>query len=120
MAGRQWAAPHNYLPPRTRQMAKINVEFQKKWANDLLASAISQKAKKTITVMIETLLMEANMYRGFNHNYWITQGCDEWYDNGKPEFPEKNEFIRGREGNANRENDDWVGDIQGEYSRTYH
>lgn len=88
--------------------------------NALLASEIPQSAKKTLCSLAEGLLMDTDTYSGFNNVYWMQEGCDNWYQCSKPDFPEKIEYIIGHEGSKNRDNDDFISDTQGEYARHYH
>jgi hypothetical protein len=87
--------------------------------NELLASAIPQGAKKTLCCLIEGLLMQADMYAGFNNNFWRDGGYEDWCAAGKPDFPEKNLFVIGSMGVINKSDDSWVGTNDGEWSRTY-
>jgi hypothetical protein len=104
---------------RAMKISEETLDQQKRWANELLASEIPQAAKSTVATMIETLLMASGRYQGFQHNYWSELGCDLWYEAGKPDFPEKNKFIFGPNGEANREKEEWVSGQQGEFSRRY-
>jgi len=87
-------------------------------ANELLASAIPQSSKATICCMIEALLNEANLYKGFNCLYWTTKGCAEWQESGRNNDKSKRPLIYGPEGVDCKP--EFVSDIQGEYSRRYY
>lgn len=105
--------------------------------NEQLRSEIPQRAKKNLCTVIERLLMDANCYGGFNHNHWLEGGCQQWKDSGiEPDHDEsctksiesmssrqlmrmKNPYIIGRIGDENKDNDDFVHGVQGEYSRSY-
>lgn len=103
-----------------RKMVRIEtIRKQLETTNKLLASAIPQSAKRTLCTMIESILMEVDLYQGYNYNYWLDQGCDMWYAAAMPDFPEKDKYIIGTEGEINKANDDFVSDIEGEYSRVY-
>lgn len=81
-------------------------------ANRLLKlETISQGEKQGICCLLESILQKADVYNGFNNLYWLSIGCTEWHEVGEPDFPEKNRFIYGPEG----ENGPW-----GEYSRFYY
>lgn len=97
------------------------IRVQLETANMILASPVSQKVKKDTCSSIEILLHKAGLYKGFNYNYWMEQGCELWKLSGEPDFPEKEDFIIGRAGvRAKKENDDnFVSALEGDFSRTY-
>ncbi len=96
--------------------AKQSIIETKEYINKRLKSAIPQAEKITLCVVLEQLLMAANMYAGFNNNYWLDQGYKEWCENGKPEGPEKMKFIIGP---SATEDPNFISATEGEYSRTY-
>src|SRR5688572_12893022 len=113
---------------------KIEVEYLVRaveHCNELLASPIPQSAKRDICTMVESLLMGSDTYQGFDNIYWSRQGCNEWYEAGQPDFPEKNKYIIGPEGDKNKPGfekingqnvfvcPDFVSADQGEYARFY-
>jgi len=64
--------------------------------------------------------MEANMYAGFNSNYWLETGYKDWMTSGQPEGKEKATFIVGPKGCKDTSFDSsFTHTIQGFYSRTY-
>ena len=107
----------------SKKMIKVaSVQKMKKCCNELLASEIPENAKRKICTMLESVLMEVNMYHGFNNNYWLHGGCDKWYAAGCPDtFPDKLQYIIGPNGyKAYEAKDlDFVGGFEGEYSRHY-
>src|SRR5678815_5972847 len=49
--------------------------------------------RRMLHEFVAMLLMEANSYRGFQYQYWQSQGCLEWRNAGEPEGKEKDYFI---------------------------
>lgn len=74
------------------------------WANKFFAESPDSLAeqRKGVQSFLSACLMESNSYRGFNYLYWLAQGCDEWIDAGRPEFPEKERYIYGPSGDQTR------------------
>ena len=106
--------------PKRKLVTLSTVHNLLRLANDQLASSLSQAMKAEICTNIERLLHDTKMYAGFNYNYWMDCGCDDWNNSGKFEG-HKEVFIIGKDGyNAKQNKDDnFVSASQGEYSRTY-
>ncbi len=45
--------------------------------------------------ILESVLHESGNYKGYNCLHWLKGGCDMWESAGKPDFPEKTQFING-------------------------
>lgn len=101
---------------RKPSKAKQSIIETTEYINRRLKSAIPQSEKVTLCVVLEQLLMTANMYAGFNNNYWLEQGYKEWREAGQPEGPDKKKFIVGP---CATEDPEFISTIKGEYSRTY-
>lgn len=69
-------------------------------ANRMLSLVtMTSDEKQGICTLVESVLMSANAYRGFNYNYyWHDTGCKEWRAAGEPEGPEKDKYIYGPSG----------------------
>lgn len=67
---------------------KCNVYFKESPDNE-------SETRKQLASILESLLMEAKCYKGFNYLYWLTQGFEEWQTKGSPDFPEKEIFLYG-------------------------
>lgn len=61
--------------------------------NHMLEQDISEDARITLCVLLEDVLHETNNYQGFQHIEWINGGCEQWYKDGEPGFPEKNKYF---------------------------
>jgi hypothetical protein len=65
-----------------------------KKANELIAKAPTKEEREKIASIISSLLMAADLYKGFTYKYWDEKGYDEWLNAGQPEEPkEKDKFI---------------------------
>ena len=76
----------------------VNLTAQVDWANKQLARTdddANQGFKSGIFTMMNKILLDANCYQGYNYNYWMEKGADEWFAAGEPNFPEKDKFIYG-------------------------
>lgn len=72
----------------------IEVAKLKERINGYLArKEISQDEKKSLCILLESVLMDTGNYRGFNQTYWLDKGFDEWKAAGRPNFPEKDKFL---------------------------
>ncbi len=77
----------------------IHVDAVLAEANRMLAlDTLSGDEKSGICHLVEHVLHASGRYRGFNYNYWLSQGCREWEQAGKPEDERKNAFIYGPSG----------------------
>jgi len=65
--------------------------------------------KRGVACLLEHVLHSTDNYKGFNWNYWLAIGFQEWQDAGEPNFPEKDKYIYGP-----------IGKELGEYDRTYY
>lgn len=54
--------------------------------------------KEGMCDLLEHILHLNNAYNGYQHNYWMQQGYQEWIAAGRPDFPEKYKFIYGPSG----------------------
>jgi hypothetical protein len=84
---------------KTKKTFRINDLLN--YVNDQLKRTdqhASDSFKEGMCVLLEHVLNNAKAYEGYNHNYWLQQGYDEWVKAGKPGFPEKNQFIYGPTG----------------------
>jgi len=59
---------------------------------------LSKSEKRAICEILETILFKTENYSGFNYNYWLSVGCNQWRDAGEPSFPEKEKYILGPSG----------------------
>ncbi len=59
-------------------------------------------ARNRLASLTKSALFASKKYKGFNFNYWLKQGCDEWRAAGEPGFPEKDRFIYGPSGDDSR------------------
>lgn len=71
------------------------VEILETCNKQLRSGEWSDEQKKMICLVLEDLLHKADVYAGFNDNYWLAIGCTEWHENGEPNFPEKEKYIYG-------------------------
>lgn len=102
-------------PSNTRQDNSLN--WYRQQINGMLAKPIPQEIKETLCVILEKMLMDNDRYKGFNYNYWTTQGCNEWYEAGQPQTPhEKDKFLYGP---SYVDEPTFTSDIQGKFSRYY-
>jgi hypothetical protein len=79
----------------------INVEDFKNWINKQLERTdpyADDKFKAALCSVLEYALKMANRYKGYNDNYWLKAGFDEWRNAGEPDFPEKEKYIYGPTG----------------------
>lgn len=86
--------------------------------NDMLQSRIPQSTKQKLCIIMEKLLNETKSYEGFKYLYWNRYGKFDW-DEAKNKDVYKSipvEFITGPDYDGKN---DFISDIQGEYSRLY-
>ena len=79
----------------------FNIQSFKAYVNQQLMRKDHQATdqfKEGLCVILEHVLMVANVYHGFNDNYWRAEGYDAWKAAGEPDFPEKNAFLYGPSG----------------------
>jgi len=75
-------------------------------ANEALKSlSHSQSYKAGVRVMCTSILHANNCYKGYGHNYWFSQGWQQWQDAGCPEGEEKERYIYGPNGKEGAAND---------------
>lgn len=73
-----------------KQWVNAQLKRTDEFANDIFKSALCTE--------LEHVLKNCNSYQGYNDNYWLQQGWNEWRAAGEPDFPEKNKFIYGPSG----------------------
>lgn len=76
----------------------FNIQEFKEYINHQLKrtdSFANDSFKAGLCTALEHVLHNANSYKGYNQNYWIEKGCQEWQKNGEPDFPEKDTYIYG-------------------------
>jgi hypothetical protein len=78
-------------------MSKASMGALKEVVNQFMkdSPADAKPMRQLLASITEKALMAANEYRGFNYQYWLAQGCQEWRNCGEPDFPEKYFFIYG-------------------------
>lgn len=86
-------------PPKPKKTFRITefvsyVNSQLKRTNE----PTNDSYKEGMCDLLEHILHLNNAYNGYNHNYWLEQGFQEWITAGRPDFPEKNKFIYGPSG----------------------
>ena len=102
------------------------IDNMKKHINNMLRQPLPQDTKVTLCCMLENILMETDQYKGYNYNYWLQQGCNDFHNNPEDYDKDKDDFIYGPEGNKHRPklnkcpHKDWVNCIEGEFSRYYY
>jgi hypothetical protein len=82
-----------------KQTFKIQ-EF-KAWVNQQLKRTdkdADDRFKAGLCIALGHVLMRSGQYQGYNHNYWVEKGYEEWITAGQPDFPEKNPCIYGPSG----------------------
>jgi hypothetical protein len=85
----------------------IEVREIREMVNSYIEQDITQPEKTALCVLLESILHKTGNYHGYNHNFWMRGGCDEWRRNGSPyDWQEKKIFVTGPK------ND--------EYGRTYY
>jgi hypothetical protein len=106
---------------KTKLRKQVSIDFLehiKNSINDMLQTKIPQSTKAKLCIMIEKLLQETKSYNGFKYLYWSRYGCLDW-EEAKQKAVYKHvpkEFITGPDDTGKN---DFVSDIQGEFSRFY-
>lgn len=100
---------------------QVSIDFlnhMKLTINDMLGTRIPQSTKQKLCILMEKLLVETKSYQGFKYLYWNRYGHDDWQE-AKLKGVYKHvpqEFITGPDDTGKQ---DFISDIQGEYSRMY-
>lgn len=79
----------------------FKVQEFKAYINDQLKRTdtyANDNFKAGLCIALEHILKQCNCYEGYNDNYWLEKGAEEWLRAGEPDFPEKNQFIYGPTG----------------------
>ena len=120
----------------------VDIKIVLDHVNKQLASNIPQTAKAGLCSMIETILMDADVYKGFNYLYWISpngaieffklkpsERDNEIFDPRGISFSVRERFIIGLDGAADKEEmraqgkfphqSTFTSELEGEYSRQY-
>ncbi len=63
--------------------------------NGRIKTSASVEVRRELGLLATELLSAVNSYGGYNYNYWLKQGYQEWLVDGMPEFPEKEKYILG-------------------------
>ena len=63
--------------------------------NQAIRDAKTEDQRLILRHVAERILHQSNTYRGFNWNYWMEKGFEEWKEDGEPDFPEKDQYIYG-------------------------
>lgn len=72
----------------------IEVEFILDKVNYMLEhSTCNQDFKRGAASVLEMILHETGNYAGFNYRKWLNEGYHQWVDAGRPDFPEKQQFL---------------------------
>ena len=85
----------------------IDINALVEWANIALARTdehATQEFKSGIFTLTSKILVDVGCYQGFNYLYWDTIGYKEWKEAGRPEGPEKDQYIYGSLNNRNEYN----------------
>lgn len=83
----------------TKQRRKtIDIETVKEIANRMLAAEdtstlINNDWRLGVAWLLEELLHKTRNYRGYQHNEWSSGGFSRWCNDGKPDFPEKWQYL---------------------------
>ena len=101
---------------------QVSIDFlthTKNSINDLLQTKISQSAKQKLCIIMEKMLQDTKQYSGFRYIYWSKYGKLDWDEakNKKVYETIPKEFIIGPDYNGDN---NFVSDIQGEFSRFYY
>jgi hypothetical protein len=87
--------------PRSKSRNTFNIVELKDWVNQQLERTddfADDKFKAGLCCVIEHVLTTTNRYKGYNDNYWLKSGFQEWRKAGEPGFPEKNKYCYGPSG----------------------
>jgi hypothetical protein len=79
---------------KTVEVANIRMDINKILAED--ESKVSEETKKELCFFLERLLLDTGNYHGYNNVDWLKGGFNRWWNEGQPDFPEKQKYI-GRE-----------------------
>lgn len=84
-----------------QQKNTFKVEEFKTWVNQQLKRTddfANDEYKAGLCAALEHVLQNSNRYQGYNDNYWLQKGWQEWRNAGEPDFPLKDQFIYGPTG----------------------
>jgi len=84
-----------------RKKLTFKVDEFKSWINQQLKRTddiATDEYKAGLCEAIEHVLQKSNRYEGYNDNYWLQKGWQEWREAGEPDFPLKDKFICGPTG----------------------
>lgn len=113
---------------KQRKQVSINfIEHTQRTINDLLSSKIPQFAKQKLCIIMEKLLKEMKQKDDdYQHLYWQRYGKMDW-NAEKDKYLSKlsvgssikipREYVTGPDDDGT---DEFISDIQGEWSRTYY
>jgi len=59
----------------------------------LKESTCSDAVRDGMCAVLECILHKTNNYKGFSYLDWINGGSDQWREDGKREFPEKDKYL---------------------------
>jgi hypothetical protein len=71
----------------------FDVEAFKKRCNNMIQHAPTKEARISIAILCEGVLMDTGNYKGFDYLAWREWGCEQWENDGRPDFPEKQKYF---------------------------
>ena len=76
----------------------LKIEWLKDLVNEYIENPnTTHLERKALCTVIETVLHETGNYEGYNYNYWLDVGFDEWLADGEPE-KDKGKYLYGETG----------------------
>ncbi len=106
--------------PKSKLLKVETIQRMFKVLNDLLATSIPQETKAVICTQIECLLMDLDLYGGYQDLYWTNGGYTAWREAGEPDFDQgKMKFCIGPNAFASNNDPQFTSKLEGEYSRSY-
>ena len=113
--------------PKKKQISIETIEYMQRTINDLLESEIQQSEKKKLCIMMEKLLKDMKQKDDdYQYLYWNKYGKLDWAAEKEQHLTRlkvgdtikiPQEYITGPDYDGS---DNYVDDIQGEWSRVYY